>query len=328
MANKSTRSQRKASGTSRSKAAKPKAHTTKIKVTSEPAPTSPVARPPLQPAWRIGWQATGLLWQYRNYFLLLGAIYLALDLLLVRSVAAFDVAALKAGLSSSFSHGAGVAIGGLSVFSSLFSAAASGASADATGAYHFFLAILMSLVVIWSLRQIFTADDVLQTLRAKAAFYRSTTPLVPFLLILLLIGLQFIPLLIALQIYTLIVGGGIANTGLEQLIFLVILLAAASLTLFWLTRSAIALYIVTLPGMQPMQALKSAKELVRGRRLSIARKLLFLPLALFILAAIVIVPCIIIWAPLAQWLFFALTAVGFLLIHAYMYALYRELLNE
>jgi hypothetical protein len=324
---KPTRSQRKASGSSRPKLSKLKA-SAKTNVSAKPAATTTsVTRPALPPAWRIGWRAVRLLWQYRRYFVVLGAIYLALDLLLVRSVAAFDVASLKTGLSASLSHGAGLAVGSLSVFASLFSSAASGASADATGAYHFFLALLMSLVVIWSLRQIFTADDVLQTLRVKVAFYRSTTPLVPFLLILLLIGLQFIPLLIALQIYTLIVGGGIANTGPEQLIFLVILLAAASLTLFWLTRSAIALYIVTLPSIQPMQALKSAKELVQGRRLSIARKLLFLPLALFILAAIVIVPCIIIWAPLAQWLFFTLTGVGFLLIHAYMYVLYRELLD-
>jgi hypothetical protein len=325
---KPTRSQRKSSGTSRAATVKSKARVTKATHIDVVEPAEAVARPALPSAWRISRRAVATLWQYRNYFLLLGAVYLALDLLLVRSVAAFDVTTLKAGLSSSLSHGAGVAVGGLSVFSSLFSAAASGASADATGAYHFFLVVLMSLVVIWSLRQVFTASEVAQSLRIKNAFYQSTTPFVPFLLILLLIGLQFIPLFIALQIYSLIVGGGIANTGAEQLIFLVMLLTASALTLFWLTRSAIALYIVTLPSMQPMQAFKSAKDLVRGRRLSIVRKLLFLPFALFVLAAIIIVPCIIIWAPLAQWLFFVLTAAGFILVHAYMYTLYRELLNE
>jgi hypothetical protein len=326
MAKHQSRSQRKAGGSSRKNIPikTKRLAATKLQVQTKP---EPIERPPLPSAWKIGRQAIWVLWRYRVFFLLLAAMYLLLDLLLVRSVAAFDVATLKDSLSSSFKHGAGLAVGGLSVFSSLFSAAASGASADATGAYHFFLVILMSLVVIWSLRQVFSSNEFLQ-LRIKAAFYQSTTPFVPFLLIILLIALQFIPLLIALQVYSFVVGGGVATTTGEQLIFLTVVLAAVALTLFWLARSIIALYIVTLPGIQPMQALKSAKELVHGRRLSIIRKLVFLPFALFVLAALVMVPCILIWAPLAQWLFFALTGIGFILIHTYMYTLYRELLNE
>lgn len=320
---KQTRAKRKASGTAK-KPARPVDVTT-----AAPQDVTPVQTlPRLRPAWRIGWDVLRMLWQYRLFFLLLVVVYLGLDLLLVRSVAAFDVATLKAGLSSSLAHGSGAAVGGLSVFSSLFSAAASGASADATGAYHFFLVLLMSLVVIWSLRQIFTAASLQTSLSIRSAFYESTTQLVPFLLIVLLMGLQFLPLLIVLQLYNFIVGGGIANSAGQQIIFLVVLLATMAVTLVWMTRTVMTLYIVTLSGMRPMQAYRSAKDLVRGRRLSLMRKLLFLPLALFVLAAIIMVPCIIIWAPLAQWLFFVLTGFGFVLMHAYLYMVYRELLHE
>ena len=54
-----------------------------------------------------------------------------------------------------------------------------------------------------------------------------------------------------------------------------------------------ALYIVTLPDMTPMKALRSARELVRYRRWTVLRKVLFLPLMLLVVAAIIMVPIII-----------------------------------
>lgn len=324
---KQTRSKRKASNSGQT-TKQTKSKIRKTAVQDKQALLQETNRPALPPAWRIGWSALQTLRQNKKFFAALAGIFLLLDLLLVRSVTAFDAATLKSQLSASLTHGVGVAVGGFSVFSSLFTAAASGTSADKTGAYHFFLVLLMSLATIWSLRQIYTANKKKITISIRAAFYESTAPLIPFILLIFLIGLQFIPLLIWLQIYSLVVGGGIAATTIEQLFFLAVLLVLTGLTLFWLTRSIVALYVVTLPGMLPMQALKNAKELVRGRRMSMVRKILFLPLALFILAAIVMIPTIIIWAPLAQWLFFVLTAIGFILVHAYFYTLYRELLNE
>lgn len=322
---KPTRAKRKASGVSRGTPVQKKVavRTKKAELSKAEEPTP---RPPLPAAWRIGWRAARMLWQYRAFFAVLVLVYLVLDLLLVRSIVAFDVADLRSGLDASLKHGSGLALGGLSVFSSLFSAAASGASADATGAYHLFVVLLMSLTTIWALRQIFSTDGEPAQLNVKRAFYKSTAPLVPFLLVLFLIGLQFIPLFIVLQIYALIINGGIANSVFEQLLLMGALVTVLAITIVWFTRTIMALYIVTLPDMQPMQAYKDAKVLVKGRRLSIIRKLLFLPLAMFVIAGVVIIPCILIWAPLAQWLFFALTGIGFVAVHAYLYTLYRELL--
>lgn len=322
---KQTRAKRKASGVSRSTPVQKRvvfrAKKAKLARVEEPTP-----RPPLPAAWRIGWRALKMLWQYKRFFGVLILVYLLLDLLLVRSIVAFDVADLRSGLDASLKHGAGLALGGLSVFSSLFSAAASGASADATGAYHFFVVLLMSLTTIWALRQIFTDDNDVAQLSVKRAFYKGSAPLVPFLLVLFLIGLQVVPLFIVLQIYALIINGGIANSIIEQLLLMGALVAVMALTIVWFTRTIMALYIVTLPDMQPMQAYKDAKVLVKGRRLSIIRKLLFLPMAMFVVAGVIIIPCILIWAPLAQWLFFILTGIGFVAVHAYLYTLYRELL--
>ena len=75
-----------------------------------------------------------------------------------------------------------------------------------------------------------------------------------------------------------------------------------------------------------MLALRSARDLVRNRRWTIMRKVLFLPVMLLILGLVVILPIIYISAAAAGIAFFVLTMIAVLLIHSYMYRLYRELL--
>ncbi len=48
----------------------------------------------------------------------------------------------------------------------------------------------------------------------------------------------------------------------------------AMLTLIYVKSSLFALYIVTLPDMTPMKALRSARELARYRRWTVLRKIL------------------------------------------------------
>jgi hypothetical protein len=92
------------------------------------------------------------------------------------------------------------------------------------------------------------------------------------------------------------------------------------------SSSIFALYIVTLPDVTPMQALRSARELVRYRRWSIARKVLFLPVSLLVIAAVIMVPVILLVTPASEWVFFILSMLSIAVIHSYMYSLYRELL--
>ena len=80
--------------------------------------------------------------------------------------------------------------------------------------------------------------------------------------------------------------------------------------------------------MTPIKALRSAKELVKGRRWLVLRKVLCLPIILITVAGIIMLPIIIIITPLAQYIFFILTMISLTAIHAYLYTLYRELINE
>jgi hypothetical protein len=209
------------------------------------------------------------------------------------------------------------------VFVVLVGSAGNGSSQTA-GAYQLFLALITSLAVIWSLRQLLANHP----LRLRDAYYRGMYPLIPFILVLLIVSLQLLPLLIGSSLYSLVITNGIAVNALEKGLWLVFFLALALWTLYMISASLFALYIVTLPEMTPLKALRSARELVHGRRWTVLRKILYLPLLLLVVAAIIMVPIIIWLTALAQWVFFLLTMFSLIAIHTYMYNLYRELLNE
>lgn len=280
--------------------------------------------PHLPNAWQLTKTASKILWQHRKLFIGITLIYGLLNLVLVRGLAnTTDVSSLKDSLNQAFRGDLGSLASSLGVFAVLVGSAGNGSSQTA-GAYQLFLGLVTSLAVIWALRQIL-AD---KPLRIRDAYYRGMYPLIPFILVLIIIGLQLLPLLIGSTLYSVVITNGIAVTVIEKLLCAAIFIALALLSLYWLSSSIFALYIVTLPDMTPLQAIRSARDLVRGRRWSVLRKLLFLPVMLLVAAAVIMVPIILVLTPAAQWIFFILTMFGLVAIHAYIYTFYRELLNE
>lgn len=197
-----------------------------------------------------------------------------------------------------------------------------GETGEASSLYGLLLLLVSGLAIIWSLRQTHAHEKP----KLKDAYYSGMYPIIPFLLVLLVILLQLIPLIIGNTIYGLVVSSGIAVTGLEQFIWLLVFIGLGLLSLYMITSSIFALYIVTLPNVTPMQALRSARQLVLHRRMLVVRKILFLPVVLFIAAVAIMLPLIIYVTPVAEPVFFVLGNIGILLAHAYMYELYRKLL--
>lgn len=293
---------------------------------------SPVASQPLYPernslplpsVWRISATVGQLLWRHKNIFLSLALIYGLLNLVLVRGFSGgTNVSDLKTQLDQVFTgHYASLA-SSLTIFASLVSTSGN-TSSSTGGAYQTFLLAIMSLAVIWTLRMAVAGER----FRLRDSFYKSMYPLIPFLLVFFVICIQLIPLLIGAGVYSTVATNGIAVTALEKILWGVGCGLLAAVSLYWIVASSLALYIVTLPNMTPLKALRSARQLVRGRRLSVLRKLLFLPLAIFVIAVIIMVPVILLLPALAQWLFFVLTMCSLVVVHAYIYTVYRELLS-
>jgi hypothetical protein len=258
-----------------------------------------------------------------NWKLILGiALWYGLfNMILVRGLnGGVDVSQLKSQFSSANSISAT-----LSAFSSLVSSGNSGATRDSS-AYQIFLTLFVSLALVWSFRQMLSGKHA--RLRIRDSFYQGMYPLIPVLLVLLVLSVQLIPMLIAAVIFSTAVGSGIAITALEITIVSLIFLALTVCSLLLITPTVFALYIVSLPDMTPIRALRSAKKLVKFRRPTALRKLLFLPLLIFLLLGVILIPIIFVVPVLAQWVYLILSIAILPVVHAYIYTLYRELLNE
>ncbi len=314
-----------ASSRSKSKAkqsiAKPKA---KAKVSPAAKPAIKQLPVKLLPAWQVSKKAASTLWQHRRLFIVIAFIYGLLNFVLVQGLASgTDVANLKDELSRVFTGHFGAVASSLSIFAFLVSSSGN-SSSDTAGAYQLFIGLITSLVIIWSLRKVMAGEKI----KVRDAYYRGMYPLVPFLLVLMVIGLQLLPLIIGSALYNIVISNNIAANLVEKVFWAGVFGSMALTTIYMLGSSLFALYIVTLPGMTPIKALRSARKLVNHRRWTVLRKIAFLPIIMLILSGIIMVPIIILVAPLAQWIFFILSMFALIATHAYMYTLYRNLLGE
>ncbi|HUP26527.1 MAG TPA: hypothetical protein VM124_02690 [Candidatus Limnocylindrales bacterium] len=279
---------------------------------------------PLRGAFRLLVGSTGFLFKRWKLFGGIALVYLILTIVFVKGFGVTsNISQLRDTVQGLFQGSTAGLATGFTLFSVLLSNANS-TSSDVAGAYQSMLLLVISLVLIWALRHALADKKTHITIRD--AFYKGLYPLVPFLLVLLVIGLQLVPMLIANFLYAAVFQGGLAVSPIEQGLWAVLLILLVVLSLYMVSSSVFALYIVTLPDVRPLQALKSARDLVRHRRLVIMRKVLFLPVALLVLAALIIVPVIMVSPVVAEWLFFGLSMLAVAIVHSYMYHLYREML--
>ncbi len=268
--------------------------------------------------WRV-------LKQLYGHWKLFGGIVLTyglLNLILVRGLSgSSDLSDFKSTLDS-LAHGVGGKLASsFASFTYLLTTSGSG-NTDTSGIYQSVLLIVCSLAFIWALRQVLAKH----TVRIRDSFYQGMYPLIPFLLLFALVGLQLLPMVLGGGLYSAVITNSIAIHWWEKGIFIAIFAFGAFWSLRMITASLFALYVVTLPDMTPLQAYRSAKQLVYGRRLLIWRKLIFLPIILFLVAVAIELPLILFVTPIATWTFFILSMLALPVVHSYLYNLYREML--
>ncbi len=279
-------------------------------------------RQTLPSSWKLFLSSVGHLWKHKRLFLGVAFIQAALTLTFVRS---FSVSAslgnAKDLLETLLSGTGGRFVTGAALFGALLGSNSVNSSVAAV--YQSVLSVIMSLGIIWALRQTHAGNKV----RAKDVFYKGMYPLVPFLLVLFVVAMQMLPLVVANLLYSFVFGNGLAVTMAEKVLWSMMIFLLVLLTLYMITSSIFALFIVTLPDVTPLQALRSARKLVLFRRWTVMRKLLFLPFVLLIIAAIILIPVIMFITPVAEWLYFVMGIVTFAVAHNYFYTVYRGLMK-
>lgn len=196
------------------------------------------------------------------------------------------------------------------------------ASGTTSSLYQALLVTIGVLTFIWLFRQ----QQAGSRASLKDALYGGMYPLVPFLAIAGVIAVQALPAIAGGAVYGAVISGGLAITALEQIVWLIFMLFAVVASLYFISSSLIALFIVTLPEMTPMVALKEAKKLVLHRRSAVLGRLVFLGLLILAVYVAVVFPAIFASTLVARVLHFTLTVLALPFVVAYIFVLYRELL--
>ncbi|MGF7228666.1 MAG: hypothetical protein ACQR33_01650 [Candidatus Saccharibacteria bacterium] len=280
--------------------------------------------PALPSAWKIFRQSVGILKRNWKPFLGIVVVYGAVNMVLVQSLssgAAGSVTSAKGAFEGMFNGGIGHVAAGAASF--VYLLGLSGNSAGSTaGSYQLVWILMISLALIWTLRQVYASQKV----RIRDGFYKGMYPLVPFVCVLMIIALQVLPMIVASSLFSSVVSNGTAATFTEMAVWILLFASLSLVSLYMVSSSLFGLYIVSLPDMTPLNSLRSARALVANRRWTVMRKILFLPVLLFVLGALIMIPLIIAIPSVAYWLLFGLLMVCVPLMHSYLYTLYRALL--
>ncbi len=260
----------------------------------------------------------------KNWILFGGilAIYGMLSLVFVANLSsAGDLTAVKSALKELGGGDVNPLVTGGALLAYMVGDSGGGANAS-TGAYQILLLIIISLVLIWTLRQVMAGVKV----TIRDSYYKSTYPLIPFVLVMAVCILQFLPLVLGMSVYGIISANDIAVYAIEKIVWAILIGLLGLLSLYMLCSSVFATYIATLPDMTPLKALRSARQLVLHRRWTVLRRVLFLPLVVVIGTSVVMLPILLFVTPAAPVALFVLSVIDIAIIHSYMYTLYRELL--
>lgn len=277
---------------------------------------------PLPGAIKLFKETFQLIRRNKKLFLGIALVNAVLSFVFVQGFnAVSDTVAVKQTLEESLGSSTNQFGTGLTLFGYLMGSAGTSAT-QAAGTYQFFLVLITSLAAIWAVRQV-TAGE---TPRLRDSFYKGMYPLIPFLLVMFVLALQLLPFLVGNLIFNTVIQNELAVTAIEKIVWLLLFVVLALLSAYMVVSSLFALYIATLPEMTPLVALRSARELVLHRRWSVGIRLIALPIVLTFISALIFVPLLMFATPVAPVLFVALTGLSLVIIHIYVYLLYRALI--
>lgn len=290
--------------------------------------------------WAFTNDVRGTLWTQKKLFTYLVLVYGILTIALVGMASQDTYAELGDTLRSTggevFQGNWGeIGKAGLMLASGLTGALSSNLT-EAQQIYAATLVLLTWLATVWLLRAILAGRKP----KLRDSLYSAGAPILPTFLVGVLLVAQLLPIVLAVVGFGAASSSGLLDKGVESMIFWTLAALLTALSLYWITSTLIALVVVTLPGMYPMQAIKTAGDLVIGRRIRILLRLLWLLVMLALLWMGIMIPIILFdtWLksvlPIIEWLPLvpiALLAMGTLSViwaASYIYLLYRRVVDD
>lgn len=285
--------------------------------------------------WKFSIEVFNVLYKNKKLFLKFVALYALVSFVVVGllSQESFKL------LDSSVNQLGGNAVAGelsgfvqnAAVFAGVLTGAFTQPLSETQQLYMSLLFIFSWLSIVWTLRQLLAGQ---KNLKLRDALYNAGAPFVSTLVLSFILLVQLIPMTIAALGYGAALETGVFNDTLMTVLFWCVALLFVVASLYWVTSTLIGLVIVTLPGMYPVKALKSAGKLVVGRRLKILYRYSWMVLNIVTVWAVIVIPAIIIsrvswlaWLPIVPIVVLLLTSASVVYSSAYIYLLYRKLVD-
>jgi len=290
--------------------------------------------------WALTNYVRKTLWQHKKLFIGLAVVYCVLVLLLNGLASQDTYTELSEALKTAGGNIFNGQVGELSKAAVLLGSGIIGAfnsePTDVQRVYAAFLALLAWLTTVWLLRGLLAGNKP----KLRDGLYSASAPFLSTFLLSLLAVLQLLPIAIASIAYGAASASGLLNTGVEAMLFWCVALLLGSVSLYWMTTTVIALVVVTLPGMYPLQAFKAAGDLVIGRRVRILLRFIWLVFITALLWILIMVPIIlfdtwlksvipsITWVPIVPVALLLLGSITVVWAAGYVYLLYRKVVDD
>lgn len=280
------------------------------------------------------------LWQHKNTFILLALVYGTLTVVLVGMASQDTYTQLSHALRSTSSDIFKGSWGALGQAGLLLTTGVSGDFGASLSQAQQMCAVIIILITwlttVWLLRA-FLAN---KQPKLRDSLYNAGAPIVSTFMVAVFLVIQLIPIIVVILGFAALVPFGILDGGVESMLFWTIALLLIALSVYWMTSTFIALVVVTLPGMYPMQAIKTAGDLVIGRRTRILLRLLWLLLVTVLSWVVIVVPIIlfdtwlksvlpkIAWLPIVPSVLLVMGTLTSIWVASYIYLLYRRIVDD
>lgn len=291
--------------------------------------------------WALSVEALYLLRQQRRTFLLLIAIYAIASALFVGIASQATFTELSDTLSQAGGDMFAGAWGEVGKASLLFAGSVSSgvyAAGDA-GVQQVFAVLFFSLLwltTIWLLRAGMSGRAV----KLRDGLYNAGAPLIPTVILVVFLILQFVPTAVAAIIYSAASSSGLLSGGIEAMIFTIAAALLVVLTVYLVSTTFFSLVVVTLPGMYPWQALRIAGDLVVSRRVRLLLRLVWMIVTVGLVWLVVMIPTVLFatwlvayapsleWVPVMPVVLLILSSASAVYVTAYIYLLYRKVVDD
>lgn len=291
--------------------------------------------------WSFTAHVNKTLWTHRKTFILLVVTYAILTVLLVGIASQDTYSTLTDTLRTTGTNVFTGDWGEVGRASLLFAATVTGSISQTLSETQQIYAVLLGLLAwltsVWLLRNILAGHKV----KLRDGLYNSGAPILSTFLVALLLLVQMLPFALALIGYSAATATGLlAAGGIESMLFWIAAALLTVMSIYLMTSTAFALVIVTLPGMYPYQAIKTAGDLVVGRRLRILKRLIWMSLCISVSWTLIMIPIILIdlwikgmwatisWLPIVPVVMLALSSLTIVWVSSYVYLLYRKVVAD